>query len=177
MAAANGEIDVLRVGRGVVFQFLLLDESGMPVTGGLSELYLYEVQADGTLHSFDFADGMFKSQGLTIEAAQAVHRRGNGDTRDTGIWTYALDEVGAFSDRGAYIVLVHHAGASPPWQGRRFQYGGSVDEIHLTKAALVNKRLHTVDTGVNEIRDDDGETTLRTLTPSESNGVISVTPG
>jgi hypothetical protein len=49
-------------------------------------------------------------------------------------------------------------------------------EIHLAKAALVNARAHTIDTGVDEIKDDDGQTTLRTLTPSESNGVVTITP-
>ena len=50
-------------------------------------------------------------------------------------------------------------------------------ETHLIKAALANKREHTVATGVDSIKDDDGTTTLRTLTPSESDGVITVTPG
>lgn len=50
-----------------------------------------------------------------------------------------------------------------------------LDEVHLAKAALVNARSHTIDTGVDVIRDDDGTTPLRTLTPSESGGVVSVT--
>ena len=50
------------------------------------------------------------------------------------------------------------------------------DEVHLTKAALANLREHTVATGVDVIKDDDGSTTIRTLTPSEADGVITVTP-
>jgi len=49
-------------------------------------------------------------------------------------------------------------------------------ELHLAKAALVNKRQHTIATGVDLIKDNDGTTTLRTLTPSETAGVITVTP-
>lgn len=49
-------------------------------------------------------------------------------------------------------------------------------ELHLAKAALTNKRLHTIATGVDVIKDNDGNTTLRTLTPSETGGVITVTP-
>jgi len=49
-------------------------------------------------------------------------------------------------------------------------------ELHLAKAALVNKRQHTIATGVDVIKDNDGATTLRTLTPSETAGVITVTP-
>jgi len=39
-------------------------------------------------------------------------------------------------------------------------------ELHLCKAALVNKQVQTIATGVVQIKDDDAVTTLRTLTPS-----------
>jgi hypothetical protein len=41
-----------------------------------------------------------------------------------------------------------------------------LSELHLCKAALVNKQVQTIATGVVQIKDDDGATTLRTLTPS-----------
>ena len=44
------------------------------------------------------------------------------------------------------------------------------------KAARDNQREHTVATGVDVIKDDDDSTTSRTLTPSETDGVITVTP-
>ena len=50
------------------------------------------------------------------------------------------------------------------------------DELHLAKAALANKREHTIASGLDVIKDDDGSTTIRTLTPSEADGVITVTP-
>ncbi len=50
-------------------------------------------------------------------------------------------------------------------------------ELHAVKAALCNLREHTIETGVDAIMDDDGETELLTLTPSEANGVITVEPG
>lgn len=50
-------------------------------------------------------------------------------------------------------------------------------EVHLCKAALVNKREHTISTGVDVIKDDDGTTTLVTLTPIDGGSdVIEVTP-
>ena len=49
-------------------------------------------------------------------------------------------------------------------------------ELHLAKSALANKRQHTIATGVDVIKDNDGTTTLRTLTPSETAGVVTVTP-
>ena len=50
------------------------------------------------------------------------------------------------------------------------------DKVNLGAKALVNQRDHTVATGVDKIYDDNGSTLLRTLTPSESGGVITVTP-
>ncbi len=50
------------------------------------------------------------------------------------------------------------------------------DELHLAKAALANQREHTIASGLDVIKDDDGSTTIRTLTPSEADGVITVTP-
>jgi hypothetical protein len=50
------------------------------------------------------------------------------------------------------------------------------DELHLAKAALANTREHTIATGVDVIKDDDDSTAIRTLTPNESDGVITVTP-
>ena len=50
------------------------------------------------------------------------------------------------------------------------------DKVNLGAKALVNKREHTVATGVDQVYDDNGTTLLRTLTPSESGGVITVTP-
>jgi hypothetical protein len=54
--------------------------------------------------------------------------------------------------------------------------GLGLSELHLAKATLANKRTHSVETGVNVIKDDDGATTLLTLTPSEADGVVTVTP-
>lgn len=54
--------------------------------------------------------------------------------------------------------------------------GSVLAELHLAKAALVNRRTHDVPTGVNVIRDDDGETVLVTLTPSENGGVVTIMP-
>ncbi|MCB9849127.1 MAG: hypothetical protein H6817_00310 [Phycisphaerales bacterium] len=50
-------------------------------------------------------------------------------------------------------------------------------DVHLCKAALVNKRVHTVSTGVDVIKDDDGTTTLVTLTPTDGgDDLIEVVP-
>ena len=48
------------------------------------------------------------------------------------------------------------------------QTAGSLGaELHLSKAMLANKRVHTVSTGVDQVMDDDGFTVLRTMTPTD----------
>ncbi|MEE9293508.1 MAG: hypothetical protein V3W34_00885 [Phycisphaerae bacterium] len=58
------------------------------------------------------------------------------------------------------------------------QTAGSMGaEVHLAKAMLANKRVHTISTGVDEVYDDDGLTLLRTMTPTDGgNDKIDVTP-
>lgn len=73
---------------------------------------------------------------------------------------------------GSAMLRVTAAGAADqyiPLQVVRFP-----DEIHLAKAALVNARSHVVQTGVDQIKDDDGVAVLRTLTPSEVDGTVTV---
>ena len=55
---------------------------------------------------------------------------------------------------GSAMLKVTANGAVPqyvPLQVVRF-----MDEVHLAKAALVNARAHTIETGVDVIKDDDG---------------------
>jgi len=54
--------------------------------------------------------------------------------------------------------------------------GSVLDDVRLARAALVNRRTHDVPTAVNTIYDNDGATELVTLTPDESNGVVTITP-
>lgn len=49
-------------------------------------------------------------------------------------------------------------------------------EVHLIKAILANKKTKVLATGVTTVYDDDGETPLLTLTPSETAGVLTITP-
>jgi hypothetical protein len=49
----------------------------------------------------------------------------------------------------------------------RVQLSKVAAEVHLCKAALINRRVHTVSTGVDEIFDDDGVTRLVRLVPTD----------
>ncbi len=54
--------------------------------------------------------------------------------------------------------------------------GTTGEDLHLAKAMLANKREHTIATGVDVVKDNDGTTTLRTMTPSSDGETITVTP-
>lgn len=92
----------------------------------------------------------------------------------TGVYRFTLTAV-EMDATTVTVVAVDAAGGE--WDPLTVSIGTSLaEEIHLAKAALVNKREHTVASGVDVIKDDDGSTTIRTLTPSELDGVITVTP-
>lgn len=51
-------------------------------------------------------------------------------------------------------------------ENRESSIGPLATEVHLCKAALLNKRIQTISTGVVIVYDDDGMAALATLTPS-----------
>jgi hypothetical protein len=115
---------------------------------------------------------------LTVEivkAGQANYVAIAGGSDELGHGTYRISLAAADLDtQGEAMLRVTGAGAAD--QFVPLQVVRLFDEVHLAKAALVNCRRHVIDTGVNEIRDDDGEATLRTMTPSEEDGVITISP-
>ena len=92
----------------------------------------------------------------------------------TGVYRFSLT---ASEMNATTIAVVCVDAAGSEWDPLTIVLQTAIaDELHLAKAALVNLREHTVATGVDVIKDDDGSTTIRTLTPSEADGVITVTP-
>ncbi len=115
---------------------------------------------------------------LTVEMVKAggnVYAAVTGVVEEIGSGTYRISlAAGDLDTLGQAMLKITATGALNqyiPLQVVRF-----LDEMHLAKAALVNARSHVIDTGVDTIKDDDGSTVLRTITPSESNGVISILP-
>lgn len=93
------------------------------------------------------------------------------DTNNLGRLRVSIAKGGALPVWSDFVVL------PPATYDRLLASGQMADEVHLAKAALANARTHVIETGVNTIKDDDGETTLRTLTPAENGGVVTITPG
>lgn len=54
--------------------------------------------------------------------------------------------------------------------------GSPLDELHRVRSFLAGKTAQALETGVITVFDDDGETPLFYLTPSESDGILTVTP-
>ena len=128
----------------------------------------------------DEADRLTPKTGLTltvqiVKAASSSYAGITGSSTEVGSGTYRISLGAADLDTlGAAMLQVTASGAAGqyvPILVARFP-----DEVHLAKAALVNARTHTIDTGVDAIKDDDGTTTLRTMTPTEDEGIITVTP-
>ncbi len=111
-----------------------------------------------------------------VKAGESAFAAIGGNVIEIGAGTYRIRlAVSDLETEGDAMLKVSATGSVTqfvPLQVVRF-----LDEVHLAKAALVNLRTHTIETGVNVIKDDDGVATLRTLTPSETDGVITITPG
>jgi len=128
----------------------------------------------------DNGDLVTPKTGLTL-TVQMVKPGGSayadiaGSSSEIGAGTYKVSlAAGDLDTEGEAMLKITAAGAVNQYVP--IEVVRLLDEVHLAKAALANARTHTIDTGVDEIKDDDGETTLRTLTPSEDNGVVKVTP-
>ena len=127
----------------------------------------------------DSSDHVTPKTGLTL-TVQMVKASGSsygnmaGSSAEVASGTYKISLAAADLDtEGQAMLKITASGADN--QYIPIQVVGFLNEIHLAKAALANARTHTIETGVDQVKDDDGTTTLRTLTPSESNGVITVT--
>jgi len=162
-------IDIRESGDKLLFDALLQDLAKSPVTTGTTSLYLYELQADGSLKSYDFDDDTFKATALTTETASMTHRTGNNGTTNTGLWTYALTTVTGFTPGGIYYARVKH-GTEEVDDFRKFQYGG------LARLGPHSKSIKTIATGHLVWYDEDGATELVEMAPSEDSGEITVAP-
>lgn len=151
MATYQTGIDIKRDQAGnLIIPCLLLDSDGAKVTSGTTTVRLFEIQADGTLHTFDFNDATFKSTACTTPTAAATHRTGDNATYNTGIWTIVLSyaQQADFLEGYHYIVEFANTGASPPAVPRWFQWGGgegdAASDAELTAAHGAGSWLQTV---------------------------------
>ncbi len=119
-----------QTGNELLFTVGQQDAAGALVTGGTTSLYVYELQSDGTIKSYDWNDNTFKTTTLTTETVSMVHQTGNNGATNTGYWTYALATLTGFTTGAIYTVLTLNTGAAPQYQWYEFQYGSAEgDEV------------------------------------------------
>ncbi len=148
--------------------FFAHDANGDPVTG----------KADG-----DFTKRISKNGGAFADVTVTVTEREAG-------WYHAQLSV-SHTDTLGLLTLVFAASGVKQVNNQLLVRAVTIDDlvrakspaelldadkVNLGAKALVNRREHTVATGVDRIFDDDGVTVLRTLTPSEEDGVVAVSP-
>jgi hypothetical protein len=172
---ATQGIDVRQTTGRIAFRCLLLDSAGAIVTSGTTNLKLYELQDDGTLHSYDWNDNTFKSTALTTENQTMTHRQGNNGSTNTGIWTVNLTTLSDFNSGGIYFAHVSNTNATPDVQVREFQFGSAQGDLTVTSA-----RLNTNANAISESTDaaDRLEAALTTANGIDINlGQSTGTPG
>jgi len=142
------------------------DVTGQPKTGltysGITARY---VRTRGAAMAITMA---------ALGSATADHADGGWyeiDATDCRGW-YRFDALdAAFADGADGVLLVLQAAgaliASVVAALVDYTSDDLYPEVHLAKAMLANKRIHTISTGVDVVKDDDGTTTLRTMTPTD----------
>ncbi|MEN6507156.1 MAG: hypothetical protein ABFD92_21685 [Planctomycetaceae bacterium] len=135
-------IDVRQTANGLIFRASLKNSSGAILATGTTELRLFEVQDDGSLHVFDFyASTLDFTSGTPsddeAEMTKRTHLDDGGNPRETGIWTYKLADVSKFVKGAIYIAQVTNSGASPVDQEREFQFGDVEGDLAVTDTDLL----------------------------------------
>jgi hypothetical protein len=134
-------VDIRETGERIVFRALLQGTTGNVITSGTTNLKLYELQANGSLRSYDFNDNSFKTTALTTENQEMVHRTGNNGNTSTGIWTFSLTTLSGFVAGNIYFAAVTNTNAAPNTQVREFQFGSgsaALNPYNGTDAGLTN---------------------------------------
>lgn len=153
-------IDVRQTANRLIFDASLKDTGGAKVTGGTSNLYLYELQDDGTLKSYDWNDNTFKSTALTTEVSTMTHRTGNNGGTSTGIWTKVLSTLTGFTNGALYYAVVSNTTAHPPQQERKFQFG-SVESDYIGHVSDGGTEFAQVDAHAQDFAVEAGELTTK----------------
>lgn len=128
-----GGILVRKSSDPLVLRRLQVDALGAIVSTGTTTVQLFEVQADGTLKSFDFNDNTFKATALTTATANMTHRTGNNSTFASGIWTYVVSTTTGFTVGKTYLSYTTSATSIPILDVVEFQYGGQDGDPIATK--------------------------------------------
>lgn len=124
MAICDKGIDIRQDSSQLLIRVALTDADGAIVTTGISTVYIYEVQSDGSLYGYDFDSPYDFSATPTNDEDTLTHQAVN--SVDSGIWTKAITNISNFTENGIYIIRVTNTNAVPDEQFREFQWSGGV---------------------------------------------------
>lgn len=133
-------INIRQVGDRLLFRAVLIDSAGDKVIDGTTLLYLYEIQSDGTLKAYDWNSHTFKTTTLTTETQNLTHRTTNNNSRDTGIWSYALTTVSGFTPGNIYITEIMNSNLGTSLF-REFQYGADESDLPMVYGRVDDSAL------------------------------------
>lgn len=122
-------IDVRQTGTALVFRAFLQSSAGALIISGTTNLYIMELQSDGTIATYDFSSNTFKTGAVTTEFSAMSYKKSNNATTDTGLWTLALATLTGFTVGAIYLVRVNNSGAFPTDQMREFQFGSDQGDL------------------------------------------------
>ena len=125
-------VDVRQTGNQLVFRAFLQNSSGSLVTTGTTNLFLMELQSDGTVRTYDFNNNTFSAGAVTTEAQAMTYRKSNNGATDTGLWTVSLSVLTGFTAGAVYLARINNSAASPVDQMREFQYGSAESDLVVT---------------------------------------------
>jgi len=102
-----------------------------------------------------------------VKAGGSAYGAIAGSSAEIGAGTYKISLAAADLDTaGEAMLKITATGAHAQYVP--LEVCSLHDDLHLAKAIMGNARVHEITTGIDRVKDDDGETTLRTLTPAES---------
>jgi hypothetical protein len=179
-----------------VFILPLVDQYGNPVTGVTAPtVYLSRTQlANGALVPWVQGPDFTWHELTNGEAFKGVYKLRQTDSPTvSGVGVVGVCALSVYStDHDTAAGLVVYQVGEPPAAGPspaavadavwdeavagHTAAGTYGEELHVAKAMLANRREHTVPTGVDVVKDNDGTTTLRTLTPRDGGDTIIVEP-
>ncbi len=124
-------IDVRQSTDRVQFRSLLQTNSGELVSTGTTYFYLYELQGDGTLKTYDWTQNVFTTGVPVAQGTTMTHQRVKGNSVDSGIWTKVMVPPSGFTKGEIYFAHTLNSGAFPASQVREFQFGDEQSDGYI----------------------------------------------
>jgi hypothetical protein len=127
---------VRQTGNAIIFDLPLQATGGLLLTG-TTYIYLYELQADGSLKVFDWSTQTFNATTPPAGSERNTMNLQSVGAIVSGIWTFVFTTpmLAAFTVGGIYWARAVNTGASPVDNFTRFQYGSAEGDLMVAPGA------------------------------------------